>query len=273
MRCVRLVCSFYSHAFLHALLLTGVLFSATQRRSSTIGEGADISSRNVKRILKRLGWFKQNMVNAMTAESPNDRLRSNGEQFLIVGLGNSGRKYRNNRHNVGFTTIDRLAETHDIQVSRVQQRALVGNGRIAHQKVILTKPQTMMNLSGDAVGPLAKYYRIPPANVLVIYDELDLPLGTIRLREKGGAGGHNGMKSIIQHLGNDFPRLRLGIGRPPGRMPPAAYVLQNFDQVDLPLLDQVIDEALKAIEIYLTEGIDLAMSRHNKSVKNGNLIT
>jgi PTH1 family peptidyl-tRNA hydrolase len=103
---------------------------------------------------------------------------------------------------------------------------------------------------------------------MVIYDELDLSFGTIRLREKGGAGGHNGMKSIIQHLGNDFPRMRLGIGRPPGQMPPAAYVLQDFGKDDAPIVDEIINEARKAIETYLTEGIDLAMSRHNKNVNN-----
>ena len=121
----------------------------------------------------------------------------------------------------------------------------------------------MMNLSGDAVGPIANYYNIPPANVLVIYDELDLPLGTIRLRKKGGAGGHNGMKSIINHLGNEFPRLRLGIGRPPGRMPPAAYVLQDFGKEDEPIVVELIDTAVRAVTTFLTDGINLAMSRHN----------
>ncbi len=189
------------------------------------------------------------------------------DKFLIVGLGNTGRKYRANRHNVGFMVIDRLAEMQNIDLSRVQNKALVGNGRIHARSVILVKPQTMMNLSGDAVGPIANYYKVPLANILVIYDELDLPFGTLRLREKGGAGGHNGMKSIIQHLGNSYPRMRLGIGRPPGRMPPAAYVLQDFGKDDLPIVSELIDEAIKAIETFLTKGIDLAMSRHNQNVK------
>ena len=191
---------------------------------------------------------------------------SGGDKFLIVGLGNMGRKYQGNRHNVGFMVVDRLAALYGISVNRVQSKALVGNGRIANQSTILAKPQTMMNLSGDAVGPIANYYNIPPANVLVIYDELDLPLGTIRLREKGGAGGHNGMKSIINHLGNDFPRLRLGIGRPPGRMPPAAYVLQDFGKEDEPIVTELVNAAIKAVETYLTDGIDLAMSKHNGTV-------
>ena len=189
-----------------------------------------------------------------------------GAKFLIVGLGNAGRRYRNNRHNIGFMVVERLAEAYGVSLGRAQQRAVVGNGRIASRHVILAKPQTMMNLSGDAVGPLANYYKIPPANMLVIYDELDLPLGTIRLREKGGSSGHNGMKSIMQQVGNGFPRMRLGIGRPPGRMPPAAYVLQDFGQDDLPLVADVIEEALKAVVTYLTEGIDLAMSRHNRNM-------
>ena len=150
----------------------------------------------------------------------------------------------------------------------MQNKAIVGNGRIQSQNVIIAKPQTYMNSSGDAVGPLARYYKVPPENVLVIYDELDLPFGTIRLREKGGAGGHNGMKSIINHLGQDFPRVRLGIGRPPGQMPVPAYVLQDFGKDDLPLLDDVLAEAIRAIETYLREGIQLAMSRHNGSLVN-----
>ncbi|MCP4416007.1 MAG: aminoacyl-tRNA hydrolase [Chloroflexi bacterium] len=191
---------------------------------------------------------------------------NDAERFLIVGLGNPGRKYRGNRHNIGFMVADALAAAYSIQSSRVQNKAIVGNGRIQNQSVIIAKPQTYMNSSGDSVGPLAKYYKVPSANVLVIYDELDLPFGTIRLREKGGAGGHNGMKSIINHLGNNFPRMRLGIGRPPGQMPAAAYVLQDFGKKDQPLLDDVLAEAIRAIKTYLCDDIQLAMSRHNRSL-------
>ena len=162
--------------------------------------------------------------------------------------------------------VDRLATAHGVRTNKAQEKAIVGDGRIAGRPVILAKPQTYVNLSGDAVGPLANYYKIPVANVLVIYDELDLPFGTLRLREKGGAGGHNGMRSVIQHLGSDFPRLRLGIGRPPGRMDPAGYVLQDFGKDELPILDEVLDEAVRTIETYLREGVDLAMSRHNGPV-------
>ncbi len=188
------------------------------------------------------------------------------ERFLIVGLGNPGRNHAFNRHNVGFMAVDKLALAQGIDLRRVQSKAIVGNGRLAERAVILAKPQTFMNLSGEAVGALASFYRIPPRAVLVVYDELDIPFGVIRLREKGGAGGHNGMRSIIQHLGNDFPRLRLGIGRPPGRMDPAAYVLQDFGRDELPLVSEMLATAGQAIASFVRDGIDLTMSRFNGPV-------
>jgi PTH1 family peptidyl-tRNA hydrolase len=162
--------------------------------------------------------------------------------------------------------VDRLAEKYGIRLGRVQLKAIIGEGRIGERSVILVKPQAYMNLSGDSIGPLAKYYKVPLENVLVIYDEIDLPFGTLRLRSKGGSGGHNGMKSVIQHLGQDFPRLRLGIGRPSGRMPPAAYVLQDFGKDEVPVLLELIDSAIATIETYLDEDVDLAMTRHNGEV-------
>jgi PTH1 family peptidyl-tRNA hydrolase len=188
---------------------------------------------------------------------------------LIVGLGNPGREYRYNRHNIGFMAVERLAAAYTIHMSRVQNRAIVGSGTVADRPVILARPQTYMNRSGDAVGSLANYYKLEPADILVIYDELDLPFGTLRLRKSGGPGGHNGMRSIIQHLGQGFPRLRLGIGRPPGRMPPAAYVLQDFNPADRPIVDDMLDEAVRAVETFLRQGIDLAMTRHNGSILAG----
>lgn len=209
-----------------------------------------------------------NLLNSLRRKEKSETEMSsgNGDRSLIVGLGNPGRKYQENRHNIGFMAINRLAEKHSIDLTRVQNKAVIGSGQIDGHAVILAKPQTFMNKSGDAVGPLAKYYKIEPSAILVVYDELDLPLGTLRLREAGGSGGHNGMKSIIQHLGNDFPRLRLGIGRPPGRMPPAAYVLQDFSVGERPIVDDLLDNAVQAIETFLAEGIDLAMTRHNGPV-------
>jgi PTH1 family peptidyl-tRNA hydrolase len=184
-------------------------------------------------------------------------------RYLIAGLGNPGRKYKNNRHNIGFKVANKLAERHGISMARLEMRAIVGKGVIRNRQVILAKPQTYMNESGQAIGRLLNYYDVPLANLMVIYDEIDLPLGTLRLRENGGSGGHNGMKSIIAHVGNDFPRLRLGVGRPPGRMDAAAYVLRDFQGDEIMLAEEMIGAAADAVESYLVDGIELAMTRHN----------
>ncbi len=188
------------------------------------------------------------------------------ERYLIVGLGNPGRGHLYNRHNLGFMAADRLAARHDIELKRVQSKAIVGSGRVAGRPALIAKPQTFMNLSGEAVRSLMGYYRIPIERLLVIYDELDIPFGVIRLREKGGPGGHNGMRSIIQHMGSDFARLRLGIGRPPGRMDPAAYVLQDFGRDELPVVSQMLTAAVEAVESFIADGINLTMTRFNGPV-------
>lgn len=194
-----------------------------------------------------------------------EELRSSAinDRFMIVGLGNPGRRYRGNRHNIGFMVVDHLSEQSKIEIRRQQLKALVGTGQFAQKRIILVKPQTKMNLSGSSVGPLVNYYKIPLSNLMVVYDEIDLPFGAIRLREKGGSGGHNGMKSIITALDDGFPRLRLGIGRPPGRMEPAAYVLQDFQKEELPVVEEIIERSVSAIETYLTNGIETAMTRFN----------
>ncbi len=187
------------------------------------------------------------------------------ERFLIVGLGNPGREYRSNRHNIGFMLVDRLAATHRIALNRVHSRTIIGLGSIKERPVVLAKPQTFMNNSGMAVGALSRFYKIPLAQLLVIFDDLDLTTGSLRLRSRGGAGGHNGMRSIIAQLGEDFPRLRLGIGRPPGRMDPAAYVLQDFTATELPVIEDLLTAAVQAVETYVGEGVELAMTRHNNT--------
>lgn len=194
-----------------------------------------------------------------------EELRSSAsdDRFMIVGLGNPGRRYRGNRHNIGFMVVDHLSEQSKIEIGRQQLKALVGTGQFAQKRIILVKPQTKMNLSGSSVGPLVNYYKIPLSNLMVVYDEIDLPFGAIRLREKGGSGGHNGMKSIITALDDGFPRLRLGIGRPPGRMEPAAYVLQDFQKEEIPVVEEIIERSVSAIETYLTNGIEIAMTRFN----------
>ena len=187
------------------------------------------------------------------------------EKFMVAGLGNPGKKYRGNRHNIGFMAVDRLAQSLGITSDRVEQRAIVAKTRLAGKPLLIVKPQTFMNSSGDSIGPLANFYKIPAENVLVIYDEIDLPFGTIRARANGGANGQNGVKSIINHLGKEFPRVRLGIGRPPGKMPVHAWVLQDFrGEEERITLDLMLDEAVAAVETWVRDGIDMAMSRHNK---------
>jgi PTH1 family peptidyl-tRNA hydrolase len=187
--------------------------------------------------------------------------------YVIVGLGNPGREYRDTRHNIGFMVIDRLCRVMGIRLARVQSKALMGVGILEGKKLVLGKPQTYMNLSGQSVSGLLRFYKTPLDQLLVTHDDLDLPLGTIRLRPGGGSAGQRGMASIIQQLGTqDFARLRMGIGRPPGRMDPAAFVLQKFTPAEQDLVDQVLDRAMAAVRTFLTEGLDAAMNQHNGSL-------
>jgi peptidyl-tRNA hydrolase, PTH1 family len=189
------------------------------------------------------------------------------DRFLIVGLGNPGSKYENTRHNVGFWTVEELARRWNLNFGRTERKAQVADGMIREKRVLLAKPQTFMNLSGEAVRALVDFYRIERTQIIVAHDDLDLPLGTLRLRMGGGHGGQNGIRSIIQHLGGqDFNRARLGIGRPPGRMEPSAYVLKPFMSDDAILARQLVDRAANAIEAWLTDGIELAMTRYNGSI-------
>ncbi|MBN1428790.1 MAG: aminoacyl-tRNA hydrolase [Anaerolineae bacterium] len=189
------------------------------------------------------------------------------DKYLIVGLGNPGREYQSNRHNVGFQIVDHLAARHNLAFGKLQSKAFIASGLINGWQVILAKPQSFMNLSGGPVSSLRKFYQIEVERLLVIFDDLDLPVGTLRLRPSGGSGGHNGMKSIIERLGSeDFPRLRIGIDRPPGRMDPAAYVLRNFDQEQLPIIQETYHRAADAVEAWLANGIDLAMNQYNGGV-------
>mgnify|MGYP001268533775 CR=1 FL=1 len=188
--------------------------------------------------------------------------------YLIVGLGNPGREYENTRHNVGFGVLDELARRYGLAFGKKERKAVVATGVILGKKVILAKPQTFMNLSGEAVRALADFYKVEIERILIVSDDLDIPLGTLRLRKEGSAGGQRGLKSIIQHLGTQsFNRLRFGIGRPPGKMAPKDYVLQVFRGDDAILTAEVTDHAADAVETWLTVGIELAMSRHNGSTE------
>lgn len=187
--------------------------------------------------------------------------------FILVGLGNPGREYRGNRHNVGFMTIDRLSEAFAIKIGKVQAKSLVGSGQWEGRKIILVKPQTYMNLSGDAVGSLLRYYKVPLAQLMVAHDDLDLPVGVIRLRPGGGSAGQKGVASTINKVGTqNFPRLRIGIGRPPGQMAAADYVLQNFSKADQEIIDPTIVRAVEAIKVFIRDGLDAAMNQFNTSV-------
>lgn len=186
---------------------------------------------------------------------------------LVVGLGNRGREFRNNRHNAGFMVVDALCRRWSVAPSRLHCRALVAATNIEGVRVVLAKPQTYMNLSGQAVMSLLKFYKVNLEQMLVIHDDIDLPLGTIRLRPSGGAGGQKGLVSIIQQLGTQqFPRLRVGVGRPPGQMDAAAYVLRDFGRSELDTLDRVLERAAQAAETFVTQGLQPAMNGYNGGI-------
>ena len=190
---------------------------------------------------------------------------SGGADWLIVGLGNPGEKYERTRHNVGFLVVDALAERLGVPVQKLKHRALTNTVRLAGQKALLMKPVTFMNLSGEAVGDAARFYKLPPERVLVISDDTALPLGKLRLRKGGSAGGHNGLKSIIQHLGTDqFPRLRLGVGeKPRPDYDMADWVLGRLQGEDWKAMEAAVDRAADAVECVLSQGVDAAMNRFN----------
>jgi PTH1 family peptidyl-tRNA hydrolase len=191
------------------------------------------------------------------------------ERYLVVGLGNPGPEYQDTRHNIGFRCVDALAQTHGLSFDdKKKSKARIADGLIVGKRILIAKPQTYMNLSGASVQGLAAFYQIPPQNMMVILDDLDLPLGALRIRPKGGSGGHKGLTDIIQRIGTqEFPRIRFGIGRPPARMDPAAYVLRRFDLDELSVVNPTVDRAVKAVEVWLTDGIDTAMNRYNGSVE------
>ncbi|GGH88022.1 PTH1 family peptidyl-tRNA hydrolase [Pullulanibacillus pueri] len=183
---------------------------------------------------------------------------------LIAGLGNPGSEYIHTRHNIGFEVVEKLAEEHRIPMNRSKFNALYGKGTIHGEEVLLVKPLTYMNLSGEAIGPMMSYFKIPIEDILIIYDDLDLAVGKLRLRLKGSAGGHNGMKSIIQHVGStEFKRLRFGIGRPPGRQPVVDYVLKKFSKEEDPVVESVVEKAVKACEEWFKDPFDKVMNKYN----------
>jgi len=185
--------------------------------------------------------------------------------YIIVGLGNPGKRYENTRHNVGFDTIDYLSAKYGIKVSKLKHKALIGDGSIQGTRVLLVKPQTFMNLSGESVRDIVEWYRAPLQNVIIIYDDTDLPPGRVRIRPKGSSGTHNGMKSVIYQLQSDeFPRIRIGIGKRPENWDLADYVLSKINVEERKLIDESILKAAQAVVEITKSGIEAAMNVYNR---------
>ena len=190
------------------------------------------------------------------------------EMYIIVGLGNPTREYENTRHNIGFDTIDAIAEKYDIAVLEKKHKALIGKGFIDGQKVILAKPLTYMNLSGESVRELVDYYKIEETQeLIVIFDDISLDVGQLRIRKKGSAGGHNGVKNIIKQLGHDtFMRIKMGVGEKPKGYDLADYVLGHFSEKERKIMDDSVEKAADAVKMMLFEGADAAMNVYNKKI-------
>lgn len=220
-----------------------------------------------RKDVKQFGFDQQREMIHMTdkiiqtQESQPTRRRG---PFLIAGLGNPVRKFEHNRHNVGFMLLNRLAARLGESFGRVESKALVAKATYLGERVILVKPQTYMNRSGAAIGAIVHFYQVALENLLVAYDDIDLPLGTLRLRPSGGSAGQKGMQSIIERLTTEeFPRLRIGTGRPPGRQEAANYVLQDFPPADQDLVNETLDRAVEAVLTFLQYGLEQAMNLYN----------
>lgn len=183
---------------------------------------------------------------------------------MIVGLGNPGNEYADTRHNVGWMLLDALAGHLGITEWRSREKGMVAEGRIGSEKVLLVKPLTYMNNSGECVGPLMRWYKLAPEDVMVAHDDMDIPIGTIRIRKKGSAGGHNGIKSLLQHIGaEEFGRIRIGIGRPPAGWTVINHVLAKFTAEERAEIGHAIDYLIPAVECMVLEGADMAMNKFN----------
>ena len=190
--------------------------------------------------------------------------------YVIVGLGNPDRQYQNTRHNIGFDVIDAIAEKNHITVGEKKHKAIIGKGYVGGQKVVLVKPQTYMNLSGESVRQVIDFYKVDEREeLIVISDDVSLDVGQIRIRKKGSAGGHNGLKNIILHLGHDeFQRVKMGVGEKPEGRDLADYVLGHFTKEEREIMDESARRAADAVEVMITEGADAAMNLYNKKVQN-----
>lgn len=211
--------------------------------------------RGIRNIIKKILGFE-----AEKQENEED----GRVMYIVAGLGNPTKEYDKTRHNVGFEVIDLLANQLGAMVEEKKFRAYYVRGIIGGEKVILLKPQTFMNLSGESVRAVADFYKVAPSHIIVVYDDISLDVGQLRIRTKGSAGGHNGIKNIIAHLGTqEFPRIKLGVGDKPKHMDLADYVLSRFSKEDRALMEDAFKEAAKAVEIMITEGSYRAMNQFN----------
>ncbi|XP_073002985.1 peptidyl-tRNA hydrolase, mitochondrial-like [Typha latifolia] len=222
-----------------------------------------IARRSSRRMPSSLAFASSSSSSSPSSGGDGSRLKP----WLLVGLGNPGKMYQGTRHNVGFEMIDAISEVEGIPLSTMHSKAMFGKGRIGDVPVLLAKPQTFMNASGESVGSLVSYFKIPLNQVLLMYDDLDLPFAKLRLLPKGGHGGHNGMRSVMNHLkgSRDFPRLRIGIGRPPGKMDPANFVLRPFNKKEREELDFCFHKGLEAIRILVLEGFNKSATYVNSA--------
>ena len=190
--------------------------------------------------------------------------------FLIAGLGNPDKKYEKTRHNIGFDTVDALAEKYNISITEKKHKALCGSGVIEGVKVILAKPQTYMNLSGESIAEIVNFYKLDPeSEMLIIFDDISLAPGNIRVRKKGSAGGHNGIKNIIAHLGGQvFPRIKVGVGEKPPKYDLADYVLGHFSKAEQELMSEGYDNAVKAVDLIVSDQMSEAMNEYNRKKKD-----
>ena len=184
--------------------------------------------------------------------------------YIIVGLGNPGKEYENTRHNTGFMLVDKLADKYNIEITKEKHKALIGTGIIEGEKVILVKPQTFMNLSGESLCEVVNFYKEDTSNVIAIFDDIDLPVGAIRIKERGSAGTHNGVKSLVKELGSqDFKRVKIGVGAPVGKIDLVSHVLGKFSSEEFLEINKSIDKAVNAVETIIKNGVAKAMNDYN----------
>ncbi|CAL9224434.1 unnamed protein product [Arabidopsis halleri] len=198
-----------------------------------------------------------------------NKLKVEYTPWLIVGLGNPGLKYYGTRHNIGFEMIDHIARATEISMNTIQSKALVGIGSVGEVPILLVKPQAYMNFSGESVGPLAAYYQIPLRHILMIYDDMGLPNGVLRLQPKGGHSQHNGLKNVTEHLNGcrGYPRLSIGIGNPPGNMDMKAFLLQKFSPLERKQMDAGLEQGVEGVKTLVEEGFSDSISRFNLGQK------